>query len=70
MALRDEIKPNTKLPILFDRWIAQQANAEEWFDVIDDTSYSNNAVADLLGKYGFKCDGNFVHRLRKIRAKS
>jgi hypothetical protein len=70
MALRDEIKPNINRNVLFQRWIAEQPNAEEWFDVIDDITFSNNAVADLLEKYGFKCDGNFVHRLRRVRAKS
>ena len=66
MALRDEIaaKPN-KIGGLGD-WLEVQPNKDEWLDVIlDETSFSNNAVAKLLTKHGFKCDWNVVYRFRR-----
>ena len=70
MALRDELKPNINKFVLFEHWISQQSNSQEWFDVIDDLLFSNSSISALLCKYGFDCDTNFVARLRTKRGRT
>ena len=70
MGLRDELKPNINKFVLFEQWVSQQSNSQEWFDVIDDLLFSNSSISALLCKYGFACDQNFVHRLRTKRGRT
>ena len=64
MALRDEIKPKVNKLAELQAFIDAQPNGDEWLELIMDTGYSTYAVAELLGKYGFKCDWNVVFRFR------
>jgi hypothetical protein len=64
MALRDEItQKQNKIGDLVT-WVNKQKNRKEWLDIILDESFSNQAVAALLSKHGFKTDWNVVYRYR------
>jgi hypothetical protein len=64
MALRDEIQPKINKLAELAKWLDDQPNGEEWYELIYDEQYSNQAVAALLKKHGFVCDFNVVHRFR------
>ena len=52
-----------------ETWIADQQNAEEWHEVIlDTTSYTATAIAALLAKYGFETTNQTVYRYRAKHA--
>jgi hypothetical protein len=64
MGLRDEIQPKLNKVADLAKWLDDQPNGEEWYDLIYDQQYSSQAIASLLAKHGFKCDFNVVHRFR------
>ena len=65
MALRDEIQPKINKLADLAKWLDNQPNGEEWYELIYDQQYSNQAIASLLQKHGFECDFNVVHRFRQ-----
>lgn len=68
MALRDEINPKGNKLAELEEWISKRPNKKEWLDVVLDEAFSNQAVAALLAKHGFKTDWNVVYRFRMRRA--
>lgn len=69
MGLRDELQPKTeKLQTLID-WVQAQPNADEWHEVLMDTSYSLSALAKLCIAHGqTTCTQNVVFRYRERHA--
>ena len=64
MSLRDEIKPKVNKLAELEAFVDSQPNRDEWLEVIFDKQFSTYAIAELLGKHGFKCDWNVVFRFR------
>jgi hypothetical protein len=65
MALRDEIQPKLNKVAGLEKWLDDQPNGEEWYQIIYDLQYSHLAVAKLLTKHGFACDHNVIARFRQ-----
>ena len=66
MALRDELPAKTNQLNEIDKFLAKQKNKAEWIEILSQPDkFSNQAVADLLGKYKLKVTFNAVYRWRK-----
>ena len=66
MALRDELPSKTNQLNEIDKFLAKQKNKAEWIEILSQPDkFSNQAVADLLGKYKLKVTFNAVYRWRK-----
>lgn len=48
-----------------EEWIAAQANADEWLEVVmDSASFSATAITGLLAKYGYHTKNDTIYRYR------
>ena len=66
MALRDELPSKTNQLNEIDNFLAKQKNKAEWVEILSQPDkFSNQAVADLFGKYKLKVTFNAVYRWRK-----
>ncbi len=65
MGLRDELPKSINEIQRLETWIADQQNADEWREVIlDTTSFTATAIASLLAKYGFETNNQAIYRFR------
>ena len=65
MGLRDQLSKSTNEVKRLEDWIAAQPNADEWLEVVmDSTSYSATAITGLLAKYGYHTKNDCIYRYR------
>lgn len=65
MALRDELAPSTNRVAALKNWVNQQADRDEWLEVLRRGDlYPLRSILDLLKSRGHVTTENALHRVR------